>query len=385
MHLYLKIALCSLLALLLASCGSESESSNDENYTDIHALPEISAELLLTIADSDELMFNFISDVAPTNDGHLLVLDSRSSKAYLFSGDGSLLGTGIGEGRGPGESQFTASRLSINQDDEFIIHSQVLRRFSIYDLEDSRIRPIVEISTDRFPSEFALLPDGTILLYERKETRPDGRDYERFSIMSRDGEILRDEFLTLPPAETVVVRHPNGSIMMSISTQHHPANMIAVHDDLLLVANQTVAGFDMYQISTGELEREVRFNLPDMPVSEEEKRELLTGYTAVMDISTSQYNEMLAGIPDTRGKVSGLKYDPAGYVWLRITPEPGEPEDTQRWIVLNESGELTGRWEPANGARLLRVQDGRLYTVASDENDLQEIEIMQTSLGNYPS
>ena len=374
--------LCAPLFLLLAitSCGNGGETSTESEYAELSSLPVITPKTVLTISDSDALLFNFVSHVEPTSEGQILALDARTSRAFLFSGDGTLLETGIGEGRGPGESRFTSSRFSLNDNDEFMIFSQALRRASIYRIEDGSIHHLADLAMERFPNGFELLSDGNILIYERKETTPDGRDYERFSIISPEGEVVRDEFLTFPGAERLKIRNEAGALMVSISTPHHPANMFAADDDIMLVASHKTLGFDMYSISSGELLREVRLPVREQPISRDEKRVYVEAYLEAFGMSSSLASGLLSEMPDTRGVISDIRYDRSGFVWLQLTYGPDEPENTYRWIVLSEKGELLGRWDNEAGARLLYVQDGRMYTASEDENELQQIQILDSGL-----
>ena len=369
-------------ALLLFSCGSGSDDQTDSSAQAGNGIPdgpEISYEHLLDITDSEDVMFNRISDLRVTSEGDILIMDAGSAQAHLFDADGNYLNSGIGEGAGPGEARFPAGHLGMNENDEFVMHSQGLRRMSVYRIENREITPLTDISTSRFPAGYSLQPDGSILLFERASTNPDGESTERISLMDREGDIVRDAYITFPASEALRVTNPDGLTMLTFTTPNNSSSKVVFHGDTMVMINQAELGFRRYSLKTGELLTEVSIDTPDLPVTREENREFLESIMGALELSSSQVTDLLGQMPEVRGKLMDVRYDPAGYVWIKLLPHD-EEDPKLEWLVFTEEGEFTGRMIQGEQGNILRVENGIIYLRMDDEDELPMVRVLRTDL-----
>ncbi|MCH8568862.1 MAG: 6-bladed beta-propeller [Balneolales bacterium] len=388
MTAFLRFSLFAI-SIFLLSCTSGAGDKNTGADADASGLfssgmpdePEITTKHLLDITDSDEVMFSQVSNIRITSSGDILILDAGASKAHLFSADGSYLGSGIGEGEGPGEGRFLSGIMDLSQNDELLVFSQGLRRFSIYSIQNGAIQPVKDVTVSRFPSSFSLLPDGNIVMLERASSGVDTSDKERVSQINRDGEIIRDAYITFPESETISVTNPDGMMMFTFMTPHSRATQFAFHENTMIKIIQTELGFTQYDLQTGDIISEVRFSTPEKTVSENEKREFLNNMMGGIDMSSSQLNDILSQIPDVRGKVSAVRYDqPSRYVWLQLTP-PSQDELNTVWIALTPDGSFKGKLCMEENSRILYIYNGKIYALISPEDEMPFVRVYETIMG----
>lgn len=369
--------------LLLFTCGQSSEDQAVIHYEKgIPDGPEITYEQVLDITPSDHVMFNRISDLLVTSEGDLLIFDAGSSIAYLLDADGNYLSSGIGEGQGPGEVRFPSSFLHINNNDEFVVYCYGLRRFSVYKIKDQKINHIFDTHTLDMLNPIVFLPitvlaNGSIMFFEFGFNNPTGEIQEVAKQINREGEIVRDSYISIPAREMFSAGSRQSPILMS--SPHGRINRGVVHGDMMVIINQVDLGFQRYSVETGELLTEVIKDVPDLPVTRDENREIINFLSGSSEIDQSQMSDLLDQMPVVRGNVSHVRYDPAGYVWLLLLPDEEENSPFE-WVVFTEEGEFTGRITLSDRAIILRVHNGFLYILTEDDNGLPLVRVLKTDL-----
>ncbi len=362
------LVLC--VSVLLISCGSETDDTSGGTYDPLDA-PEWETVRVVEIGDSEELMMQQPLSVFPLQDDHFMVSDFRANRVYVFSGEGDLHGSFLREGRGPGEVQMMNPIISMNEDGQVLIFSQMLRRFSLYRWEEESLNPKKDFTIEMFPRRFHLMPDGSIALIERTRMNMEAEDrIDYLHLIDSEGHMIEEEHMNFPVIEQMVINNPDGLPMMTFASPHHPELMTAFHDDYLFTLRRDEVGFSRYRISTGELVNEVSLHRPDRPVTREEKVEFVDELSDPFDLPAEQRNRLISEIPDIRGKSEGILYDPAGYVWVKLYDD----EDPD-WIIFSEDGKLEGVLSQPFEGMISSVNNYRMYGISSDEDELPLIMV----------
>lgn len=151
------IALC----LLALGCSPETES-----YDEIDARP-FSAEPVMELRDSEDILFGSISDVRVASDGAILVADGNRQRIHLFDSGGGYLDSALREGGGPGEVELMRGDIGLTGRDTLLVYDQAMRRVSLFDFTGDDLTPLRDVPLEPFVSGFHLLPGPGILLNVR--------------------------------------------------------------------------------------------------------------------------------------------------------------------------------------------------------------------------
>ncbi len=368
------ISLLSVLVVFtLMSCGSEADGDAESDYDSLD-LPVWQAEPVLQISDSDELMLQSPISIGSLDEDHIYVFDFQANRLHVFNEDGTYSNSFFREGRGPGEIQMASPNISINEQNQLLVFSMMLRRFSLYVWENESLVSVNDFTLESFPMHFHLMPDGNVTYIERSSHLQQGDEprYEQLHLINTDGERISESVLSFQMGDEIVMYTPDGAPMMSFASPHHPQLQYCFQDEYLFKIRQTEAGFSRYRISDGELITEVRLNLPDSEVTRQEKTDFIDRVSGPMDISSSDKARMVSEIPDIRGKTERIICDPSGYVWLKM-----QGDETPDWIVFTDTGELTASFNQPFEGRVSRIEDGRMYIITQDEDELPMLKVYE--------
>lgn len=344
--------------------------ASDQNEYDSLDVPVINLEPVFEIQDNDDLMLGSISDVQIMNDGTIVVLDQRSKKLHLFNENGEFIRTGLNEGQGPGEVQFPSFQLSKAQDNKLMLFDFSQRRFSIFEVDATQISSVSDIATTIFPNRYHLMDNGEIVVFRTSNFQiEDGVDH--IMLLNSSGEVADSSLFDFDKSEFLVIQQ-NGNNMMSISTTHHPKNLVTFEGNKMIHAHSGTLGFTIYDLNTREVLSEAALKRPDIVYAQDERRKFiddLVGRSGLDGVSTSQ---LMSQFPEIRNKVDGIIYDPAGYVWLRSVEE----EDAY-WLIFSENGDLLAKH---NDESVTRVIDGLVFSSTTDEDGAPILRVYRYSI-----
>ncbi len=355
----------SILFLLLVSCTTETSE-----YDSLEA-PQVEFNLINEIRDSDDIMFGNIAAVEITKDHYVLAGDFSRNRLHIFDSNGTFIHSAINDGRGPGEIQRFFS-FRVTEDNQVMIYDIPGQRFVFFDFTGTDLAFKYDMLIDSFPRYFHLSDQGEIIIYNTSSSASDEESLNHILKMDKDGTVIDESLLAFAPNEQITITTPEGRQIMSISSPHHSYYMMEYWGDRVFVANSTVTGFRVYDLNDGEKITKVNLERPDLPVTQEEKREFVDGLilaTGMEDLSVSRY---MAQIPDIKGKLSTIRYDPLGYVWLQIIEEEG-----YSWIVFSEDGELVGRVDEEYEGSIVNIRYGRIAMLSQDEFDVPMIQVYE--------
>lgn len=346
---------------VLAICFTNIGCSNENSEYDPIEAPEIQTELLYEIRDSEEILFEWIADVKVISNDIIAIMDP-GTRIHLFDGDGNFLKTTLNEGRGPGEVQRLTGYIGLSDDNSLVLHDQAMRRMSIYEVLNNDLSSVKDINLEPFPSNFHLNSEENLVLFITASLfNEDEKD--RLSIIDMNGKMLKENFLEFERGELLVLQNESEMPLMAMASPHHLKNMIRFSQDKVIHTRSDEIGFSIYDLLTGELINQTTLNRPDFELTIDERREFVDDLIERAGTGESQRSRMISGMPEIKGKVAVLHYDPDGKIWLNILEE-----DKPDWLIFDESGKLTGTFTPDIEGEIVNVQKGQIFIKSEDEN-----------------
>lgn len=163
-----------LLLFHIISCGNGNSALNEYSDRYIEDLKDRLTELNIServIALPSEIFIPHMIEPL-INRGHFLIIDQLDKKIVLINGDGDVLSSAGGEGRGPGEFEMF-SQLHIGVDDRIYIHDPSQFRITVYDIIQDELIYIESISYKN-PTDYQLysifvLESGIFGMYHYSE------------------------------------------------------------------------------------------------------------------------------------------------------------------------------------------------------------------------
>lgn len=364
-----------LICFLLIAC-----SPADQDKVDRLSGPEAEVTDLFTIDDSslpEDQLFGTIQQLLVAESGELLIVDSQQRTIHLFDGNGNYIDSELREGEGPGEIR-RIGRVSLSAQNELLLYDWSQRRLSRYILDTEStpgIRSVADMNPEFYPRDFHTTPEGDMfcMIYPG----PADPDSESIQIQKIDenGEADGEPLLEFAKDEILEFRNESGQMLATTSSPHHKKILPYFHRDRLIAGNSSTVGFETYSLSTGERIDSVGFTRPDVELSAKEKREFVETMTERMGFDGIQVSSMVNQMPETKGKVRRLHYDPDGVVWLNLvtTEKSGGPH----WIALDESGEVLGQLSDELTGSVLQIHHGRIYVLAETDSGARFIKVLQ--------
>ncbi len=350
--------------MVLISCEAETVQ-----YDSIDA-SSVDIELALELHDSDEVFFGSIADAMIASDGSFLVSDPTRKRIHIFDSEGRFKNSALNEGQGPGEVERMAWNFGYTDQDEIIIYDSSHRRVSIYEFTGDDLTVSTDINIEPFPVNFHLKTNKDIVLHTRPSPGSEDQDKDRIMLTDLNGTIKHENLIEFKSNEQIVISNPEGVRMMSFSSAHHARNLVRFYGDKLIYARSDELGFIIYDLNSGEIIQQVSLQRPDYPLPMEERREFVDGMLERSGLEDVQTSDVISEMPETKGKVKNLHYDPTGYVWLNIIDEQG-PD----WLKFSLDGDLAGTLDEPFDGNVIHVQYGKILVSAEDEDGAPMVKI----------
>lgn len=364
-----KIASFSLALFLFISCASEQPE-----YDPID-VPNAEITLISEIRDSDDIMFGNITNIEITNNHHILAGDFTRNRIHIFDKHGDFVHSAIKDGRGPGEVQrFMDFR--VNSENQLMVYDVPLKRFVVFNFTGSDLEYENEFLADYFIRRFHLASDGSVFL--NVPTSPAAQDEERIDRVLRlnqQGEVIDNDLLTFPPSEQFTISTQEGMPIMTVSSPHHATNVIAFWDNRLFYSRSTETGFTVFDLDTGDEIQQVSLRRPDIPLPQQERREFIENMISASGVEGLSASRYMAEMPEIKGKVIAIHYDPKGYIWLQTIGE-----EKRTWLIFSEDGQLRARLDHDFDGSIMSIRYGRFAVLERDEFDVPMIQVYEYEL-----
>jgi len=342
-------------------------SSNSEPYDSL-ATGEVTISSLMQLDGGDELVIGNINQVEITDEGTILMLDTQQLKIHLFDSEGNFIRSALTEGEGPGEVR-RIGRMSYSND-IVQIYDWSQRKLSQFRLksneqnENSQLVFVQDFRPEFYPNEFHISPENVnYVLVNPEPIEEEGMI--KIQSLSQDGELNGDPSLSFPENETIEIRNDQGQLRVTFSSPHSRQIIPVFHEDKLFIGRSERIGFEIYDLSTGSQIDSVAFNRPEIELTSGEKREFLEEMTTRMGMEQADLTSLISQMPDLKGKVRNMHYDPDGVIWQNLIGD--ETDETPEWLLLSEEGELLGKVSDEFEGPVMSVKSGKVYVRESTE------------------
>ena len=339
-----------MVALMLWSCTPSSDDAPEIRTAD---LPPLESNHVLTISDADsgseELFFQQVSTVLSDSKGRIYIPDMDRSvlEIHIYDREGNYVNSFGGVGSGPGEFQSLLN-LSFGADDRLFAFDVMQARNTIFreaDENEWTVDNIFQIEGSRY-SIAATGEEGALVLRQSIQQPPgDGAFWfehematgqieeglrEPNVLQIRDRGYLSDGIMTEMPfgRRTLVASDQNGSIYI-------------VWSDRLEIA--------VYDVNL-ELTDSITVNLPNLPVSSEERDEAIDRAPANLHTLVRQH------MPENKPVLRELWVDPVGNFWVHTYDSP-------EYLVIDGSGTPLASFDLPDDVRFQYVDEERIYAV----------------------
>ena len=364
------------LLIAFASC-----SPSGENAYDSLSASEIQLTGLFTISDGDlpdGMLFGTINQLLVAQTGEILIVDTQLKSIHIFDPDGNYLNSEIGEGEGPGEVRQIGT-VSISGDNNLLLYDWSQRRMSQYILENEEtvgLRHIRDMHPEFYPQNFHITPAGDIYCLIYPSPVDDEDETVKLQKINEEGVAVGNPAFEFDRNEVVELRNESGQLMATTSSPHHKKVIPYVYGDKLILGNSLTVGFELFDLNSGERIDSVAFARPDLPLSNDEKRDFIEMMTERMGLDGAQVQTLIRQMPDRKGKVRMMNYDPMNQlVWLNLVSE--EEDTVPEWIAVSEIGELAGQISSELAGPVLQISDGRIYILAESDTGEQVVEVLE--------
>lgn len=360
----MKKAATFILVSLLVACTSDTDSPSTE-FDDLSNLPEIIAETLFTTGGGDDFFFGSIADVQVLSDGTIAVLDGRSLDIHLLNGRGEWIKTHNLEGRGPGEVQNLTNGIKITPDDYLAVRDYLMFKISIFQSSGTGLEHIRDVIIEESIGNFFL--DGKDQLILKKTTTEDLT--EPIAVMDLNGSSDLQTVLEFPAFERLTLTGSMGGMSFTISnsTEYHAKNEFCYSEGLLYHIRTDSVGFTSYRLPDGEEVSSSRLYIPALPLSDEEKEEVIDGLLASGgDLWGSREKErLMSEMPGFKPSVNRVVCDLPEGIWLQVN-ETDNPEG-ETWILMSKTGEVRGSYIHQTDSDIVSFHRGHIFKRFTDD------------------
>lgn len=365
---------------LFFSCNSPQEDSDIIDYS---SLEELSTELVLKIGESKDYIPDYISNLAVTRDGTILVHDGGSSTIKQFDSNGQYIGTVAREGRGPGELN-NVDNLHLLNGDTLIARNRSGRKDyfargesdnfnhinTVQSNHSARSMDIVEAVTgDKF---YAVKNNLASQYMEMKE--PKATIDEAFVVVNEKENILDDSVHVLEHRGSFSVELEGGGYIRGDFPFQTHDQAVPLKEGNYLIARPDSSAFFVYN-EDHSLKQRIPVNVKERSIRDED---LEYRFERLPGEAISEINKMRPDIHPPYYKI----FASDNYFWLQtMVSEAGK-----EIVVLDFDGEPVGKFllpeheSITYDESISYVEDGRIYTINSSPERGYQIRVYEIDL-----
>lgn len=359
------------IVLLIAGCGGNDETSQENRFTD---LPEYNLEQVTMLTGEGDLILGRPVYTEIDSDGNHLVMDLASLNIHVFDSEGTYRSSFGGQGEGPGELQ-QPMRPILSAQDTLYISDNGRRSLVVYYRSgeyswDHAYDVSYPSSEEGYPF-FSLTPveTGFPIVYRVQDDSdefPSG--YTTIKLVDRNSEVVRDTGVKFQNGEMLEINTNNTQMRLGLSELF--TTEISAHPDGSYLQAWTAEPVVHQFSAEGDSLRTIK--LPDYPV------QAVTGdaISSLSDRYGGQFGNLESELRDVIGEFfpvfSQMLVMKDHSIWLRkITPEVSG----QSWYHLSPDGEPLGSITLEEGFSLRNSMADHIYV--SGEDDVGEPVILK--------
>lgn len=378
----MKCVVLITINILLISCKNDRNNDNLQAdkiesdkviifSADVNPAYTIRLEKDLLFTETQEVNFNYISDVAVDDSGRVLITEmSMGNRAiHQFNTDGNYIGQLGREGMGPGEYQ-TPVHLQVVGDRAYI-YDNLLNRITAYSLSDLNYVRSVPVLDGKYPDSnkiSGMTPQSLFVLDNEEFVVGFGSlsphvevNMIKYFLADSQGQFMLDELFKLQAKGVFSVNKDVLSIQAQLPfdhdsfVYHRQNNFYTVWSEQFLIK--------VYDES-GNLVRGIHYPVEKVPFIRNE-------YVENNMSSNLRRAVQYIDFPKYWPIVADLLVDDQGRLWVAIYTDDFNKYE---WWVLENSGKLMARFEWPRRKKIQDIKNGFLYTRQTDEeNGLQEV------------
>ncbi len=358
----------------VAGCGGDAEVASE--------LPQaLAATVDLTIGEleGDEVyVFGAITGLAGDSAGRVYVADAQADEIRMYGVEGTFLRRVARRGSGPGEVQSPCC-LALDELGRLWVRDNGNARYNWYNVADDSvgsgsIRMAHTSSNYDVPPSFGF--DGHLIDVGHR-IGPDGQlTLVRFHRDS-DGEVVREEPVLAPPADSLAEHRVEGtrrgfSAVFYFQQPFGPFHLIA-HSPRGGWADAVSSRYAIHWVgadSTFDLSIERDWEGPI--VTEAERDSALTALEQEISFASVTLRDLPFSVPARKAPLSFLRFDQNGRLWVFLTPRADGLLEAH---VYGRDGIIAEvvRWPPDVSLRRGFLAEDFALGVIRDSLDVQRV------------
>lgn len=343
------------------------------------SVPEINLIQELKFGDTDavtigmvEMMSAFDQNriykrIAADEHGRVFIADVQQLKIHVFSPGGSWLKSIGRQGGGPGEFH-QISEIKIVSDHLYVVDASQRRInvFSLDSLNPSHLISLIpqnqnrfEELSSRFPDHYLIRSDGSVLtgfftppfLTEN----PQSPDSLLFYILDHSGQILPGRILTQQGFiyYTGTAMHQNSMFSFDFTPVSH--RVLSGNDHIY--TNLTEEFLIKVYNPAGDYVRSIYYPFDKIEI---DRKDLIN-----KENRGEPYRQTIQQIdlPKTYPVIRNMLMDDEDRLWISTFTDS---DDIDNWWILNEEGEMIGRFSLSRDKWIREIKNNRIYTIEND-------------------
>ena len=353
---------------------------NDAEVT--NGLPEpVIAFIDLTIGELEgESVYEFgaITGLAGNRAGHVFVSDGQADEIRMYGSDGVFLRRIARRGSGPSEVRSPCC-LALDPAGRLWVRDNGNSRYNWYDIGESDIESgsVRMVHTDRnffAPPSFGV--DGHLIDIGHRREAEGQLALVRFH-RDPDGEVVREEPVLAPPADSLAEHQVEGSVrgrpaVFYFQQPFGPFHLIA-HSPRGGWADAVSSRYAIRWIradSTFDVRIEREWDGP--VVTEAERDTALADLERRISFAGVTLSDLPFSVPARKAPLSFLRFDQGGRLWVFLTPQADGPPEAHVYRRDGIIAEVV-RWPRDVSLRLSFLDEGFALGVTRDSLDVQRV------------
>ena len=374
--LYSKSAIILLAPFIFVQCSSNDRNEPSRSFEELTVFDYQTSHL---IGEDENYIPGMLSKIFRLADGSWVVSDYGSTTIEHFTPDGDHQSTVAIEGEGPGEVRpfFFFHHFS---DSIVAARQQMSNRIDYYELND---QGELNYTRTKSPEQGSFIwsdllpkPPDEILAIEQKDWFADDLNYDadneyyQTSVMTLDFDlnVIRNSVTTLTLPNPRIFRSEQGGVSVFSVPFRSRDRILPLHNGSYWVARGAEQRFERYNQSH-QLTNSFELNVEPRPVEREDEEYRLGR------IQDERKSDLESRMPATKP----LFFD----AWAdsdHILLQTDESEEGREYVLVDNSGNLQGRFMLPNAIRVQMIDSGDLIVLNADPEEGHSIERITLNL-----